>query len=109
MGMMDFVVISSVDHGGYPGQSKKQARSLTRLARGCVQSGCRTPHPNVKETNVKFATMLGALLALVASTQGLAVGRLADITIHDRTENRRLQIHWHEGKAWVVGKPGNEY
>lgn len=58
---------------------------------------------------MKFATMLGAALALAASSQCLAVGRLADITIHDRTENRRLQVYWHEGKAWVVGKPGNEY
>ena len=53
--------------------------------------------------------ILGAALALAVSTQCLAVGRLADISIHDRTENRRLQVYWHEGKAWVIGKPGNEY
>lgn len=52
---------------------------------------------------------VGAALALALSTQCVAVGRLADISIHDRTDNRRLQVHWHEGKAWVVGKPGNEY
>ena len=53
--------------------------------------------------------ILGAALALALSTQSLAVGRLADISIHDRTDNRRLQVYWHEGKAWVIGKPGNEY
>ena len=58
---------------------------------------------------MKLVTLIGAALALVASTHTFAVGRLADVTIHDRTDNRRLQVHWHEGKAWVVGKPGNEY
>lgn len=53
--------------------------------------------------------VLGAALALAISTQCLAVGRLADVSIHDRTDNRRLQVYWHEGKAWVIGKPGNEY
>ena len=27
----------------------------------------------------------------------------------DRSENRQLQVYWHEGRAYVVGKPGNEY
>ncbi len=58
---------------------------------------------------MKSITMLGAALALAISTQCMAVGRLADVTIHDRTDNRRLQVYWHDGKAWVVGKPGNEY
>ncbi len=58
---------------------------------------------------MKTATLIGAALALFASTHTFAVGRLADVTIHDRTDNRRLQVHWHDGKAWVVGKPGNEY
>ena len=39
----------------------------------------------------------------------LAIGNLADIRIFDRAESRKLPIHWHEGKAYVVGKPGNEY
>jgi hypothetical protein len=59
--------------------------------------------------NVNTLKVLGAALALALSTQCVAVGRLADVSIHDRTDNRRLQVYWHEGKAWVVGKPGNEY
>ena len=58
---------------------------------------------------MRATRILGATIALVLSAQCLAVGRLADVSIHDRTDNRRLQVYWHEGKAWVVGKPGNEY
>jgi hypothetical protein len=32
-----------------------------------------------------------------------------DLSVYDRTEGRRLAVHWHEGRAYIVGKPGNEY
>ena len=38
-----------------------------------------------------------------------AAGRLADVVIFDRSTGRELPVHWHEGRAYVVGKPGNEY
>ena len=38
-----------------------------------------------------------------------AVGSLADVTVYDRMENRTLPIHQHNGRYYVVGKPGNEY
>lgn len=44
----------------------------------------------------------------LATTAG-AVGRLADVTVYDRTENRVLPIHTHNGSYYVVGNPGNEY
>lgn len=50
----------------------------------------------------------GALLAACAA-QAAAVGGLADITVFDRKEGRQLPVYWHEGRAWVAGKPGNEY
>lgn len=50
----------------------------------------------------------GALLAACAA-QAAAVGSLADITVFDRNEGRQLPVYWHEGRAWVAGKPGNEY
>ena len=56
--------------------------------------------------HVKWA--IAALLA-VGATQAGAVGRMADLNLYDRTEGRRLQVYWHEGIAWVVGRPGNEY
>jgi hypothetical protein len=58
---------------------------------------------------VRTLKALCTVFALAISTNAMAVGRLADISIHDRTDNRRLQVYWHEGKPWVIGKPGNEY
>lgn len=59
---------------------------------------------------VKFAVAaLAAALAAAVATPVWAVGSMADMTVFDRSEGRPLQVHWHEGRAWVVGKPGNEY
>lgn len=49
-----------------------------------------------------------ALLAAV-SAQAAAIGSLADVTVFDRSQGRQLPVHWHEGRAYVVGHPGNEY
>jgi len=38
-----------------------------------------------------------------------AVGRLVDLSILDRSTGRELPVYWNEGRAYVVGKPGNEY
>src|SRR5688572_11070890 len=57
-------------------------------------------------TSLKF--VLAALLAGF-SAHAAALGSLADITVFDRSEGRRLPVYWHEGRAYVVGKPGNEY
>jgi hypothetical protein len=45
----------------------------------------------------------------MSGAQAAAHGRLADISVYDRTEGRWLQIYRHEGGAYVVGKPGHEY
>ena len=50
----------------------------------------------------------GAFLIL-ASTQVFAIGNLADISVVDRNQQRTLRVYWHEGRAYVEGKPGNEY
>lgn len=55
-----------------------------------------------------FPWIGAALVALAAAPAG-AVGNFADVTVYDRTENRRLPVYWHQGKAWVPGRPGNEY
>jgi hypothetical protein len=49
-----------------------------------------------------------AILLLVAS-QAFAVGRIADISVVDRSQQRTLPVYWHEGRAYVEGMPGNEY
>ncbi|MGH8740757.1 MAG: hypothetical protein ACREUN_07590, partial [Burkholderiales bacterium] len=48
-------------------------------------------------------------VALLGAGQALAHGGLADISVYDRTEGRRLPVYWHQGRAYVAGKPGNEY
>src|SRR2546428_2480015 len=50
-----------------------------------------------------------AVAALSHASHCLALGGIADLSVYDRTEGRQLQVHWHEGRAYVVGKPGNEY
>jgi hypothetical protein len=50
-----------------------------------------------------------AILTLIMGGEAAAHGRMADLSVYDRTEGRRLAVHWHEGRAYVVGKPGNEY
>ena len=53
---------------------------------------------------------LGAAATLAALPGwAAAVGGIADITVYDRAENRTLPIHTHNGRYYVVGKPGNEY
>ncbi|MEO8143445.1 MAG: hypothetical protein ABI654_04455 [Betaproteobacteria bacterium] len=53
-------------------------------------------------------TACAALLAAF-SAHAAAVGSLADVTLFDRSDGRQLPVYWHEGRAYVVGKPGNEY
>src|SRR5438105_12837971 len=62
----------------------------------------------VKGEAMKTVRMLLAAASLSAG-QACAHGGLADLSVYDRTEGRRLQVYWHEGRAYVVGKPGNEY
>jgi hypothetical protein len=56
-----------------------------------------------------------ATLAVLLSSLFLAplvpahTHRLAQVEIYDRTAHRTLPIHWHDGQAYVEGRPGNEY
>jgi hypothetical protein len=54
-----------------------------------------------------FAAAL--LAACAVSLQAHAVGTLADVRIRDRTLDRELPVHWHDGRAYVEGRPGDEY
>ncbi len=53
--------------------------------------------------------LIAALMLCGTAGQALAVGSVADVTIYDRAENRTLPVHYHAGRYYVVGKPGNEY
>src|SRR6185436_13919430 len=50
-----------------------------------------------------------AVVALVTSACAQAHGGMVDLSVYDRTEGRWLTVYWHEGRAWIAGKPGNEY
>ncbi len=46
---------------------------------------------------------------LVASAHSWALGNLADLSVYDRSQGRNLAVYQHEGRYYVVGKPGNRY
>ena len=58
---------------------------------------------------MKFAKFACAAVLAACSGCATAVGGLADVSVYDRSEGRSLPVYWHEGRAYVVGKPGNEY
>jgi hypothetical protein len=64
--------------------------------------------PPKKGMSMNVRTWL-VLLAMLGSGEAGAHGSVADLSVYDRTEGRRLAVHWHDGRAYVVGKPGNEY
>ena len=58
---------------------------------------------------MKSLKLACAALLAAFSAHAAAVGSLADVTLFDRSDGRQLPVYWHEGRAYVVGKPGNEY
>ena len=64
---------------------------------------------NLKENNMKWKAIAAAALMWSAAGAASAVGGMTDVTVHDRAENRTLPVYQHEGRYYVVGKPGNEY
>jgi hypothetical protein len=58
---------------------------------------------------MNLAKLAGAILVLVICAQAQAVGRIADVTVVDRSDDRRLPRYWHDGQAYVAGTPGHEY
>jgi hypothetical protein len=49
-----------------------------------------------------------AAVTFLAAAPAFAHGAMVDLSVYDRTEGRRLQVYWHEGRAWIAGRPGNE-
>jgi hypothetical protein len=61
-----------------------------------------------------MSSLWSAALLAVATFTGAACAHSPPISasaveIYDRAEGRVLPIYWHEGRRYVVGKPGNEY
>ena len=58
---------------------------------------------------MKALHAIAAAVLAATSLAAQAVGQRADISIYDRATHRELPVYWHEGRAYVVGRPGNEY
>jgi hypothetical protein len=58
---------------------------------------------------MKLRSALAAAILATTSLAARAVGDLADVSVLDRSTGQYLPVHWHEGRAYVVGRPGNEY
>jgi hypothetical protein len=58
---------------------------------------------------MKTLKLVVAAATLMAGAHAMAYGRLADVSVYDRSEGRWLQVYRHQGRAYVVGKPGHEY
>lgn len=59
---------------------------------------------------MRFGALFMVLTAFMPfSGVASAVGMVADISIYDRAEKRTLPVYHHQGRHYVVGKPGNEY
>jgi hypothetical protein len=58
---------------------------------------------------MKSMRILAAALLAALATDAAALGALGDVHVYDRTLGQPLPVHWHEGRAYIVGKPGNEY
>ena len=57
---------------------------------------------------MKLPSLVVAVMTLLAGP-ALAHGGLADLSVYDRTEGRWLPAYRHQGRLYVVGKPGHEY
>ncbi|MEO7391518.1 MAG: hypothetical protein ABIU58_05050 [Ramlibacter sp.] len=53
--------------------------------------------------------MIAVLLAVTAACQAHAIGRLADVSVVDRTTGATLPTYFHRGEYWVAGAPGAKY
>lgn len=60
--------------------------------------------------NLSAVAALGGLASLsVFCNTALALGRLADVTVTDRSTGSTLPVHFYNGEYWVAGVPGAKY
>lgn len=57
---------------------------------------------------MRLATLLAAA-CLAAATLPAHAGRLADLSVYDRTDGRYLPVYGRESRHYVIGEPGHEY
>src|SRR5688572_13659684 len=63
----------------------------------------------MKRDEMKTLRTVVAVMTIFAGAEALGHGRLADVSVYDRSEARWLQVYRHDGRMYVEGKPGHEY
>ena len=60
---------------------------------------------------MKRVFLKSLLVTAVASAalQALAIGRVADVNVVDRSTGQSLPVHFYRGEYWVAGQPGAKY
>ncbi|HEY5637876.1 MAG TPA: hypothetical protein VIS77_13380 [Burkholderiales bacterium] len=58
---------------------------------------------------MKLLWCLTLALAGLFSTPAFALGGMVDLAVHDRSDGRALKVYWHAGRAYIAGRPGNDY
>lgn len=58
---------------------------------------------------VLFTAVVAATATLAVSMNASAIGRIADVTVIDRSTGETLPVHFYKGEYWVAGKPGAKY
>jgi hypothetical protein len=66
-------------------------------------------HVAERENAMDWKSLACAALCATLCTTAGAVGNAVDVTVYDRAEARVLPVYRHEGRYYVVGRPGNEY
>ena len=56
-----------------------------------------------------ISLLLCAVVTLLASRPAHAVGRLADLSVVDRTNGAVLPVYYAHGTYWIAGTPGRRY
>ena len=55
------------------------------------------------------AVVVATAIAATASMDASAIGRLADVTVTDRSTGQTLPVYFAKGEYWVAGTPGAKY
>src|SRR4051812_20673425 len=74
-----------------------------------VQSSSGRPLAAAQGVSMKLHRLLAVAWLVLATGCAHAMGSIADVSIVDRATRQPISAHWHEGRAYVVGRPGAEY
>lgn len=58
---------------------------------------------------MNWKNVAAAVVLCGAAGAAGAVGQIAEVAVYDRAAGRMLPVYQHEGRYYVVGRPGNEY